>query len=373
MKKKRILRICCFSCIFLLLIGGIGKFFHVNNLGDGIRLKGFYMEPEDSLDVVMIGASETYTSIAPGILWKDYGFTSYLYSVAGCPISLVKSQIIEVRKRQNPKVIVVEINGAVPGDGAYQTRESGLRGYLDNIPWSENKIQTIQEVVPESERNTYYFPFLKYHSNWKNIRGCIANAYLRGKMNLNGGSKLKGYQTFSLKKRGRKLVDVTGDTSTAPLTKEGEYYLRDLLDYLKEEQIDNVLFVRIPHRVTEKNYGDYQRSNRAGQIIKEYGFPFVNYEYERDVIGLNMKKDFYNDHHMNYYGQKKFTKYFGRYMTQHYDLGNIPHSKEVTEKWDEAARETDECLEYVKELLKKKRPHAVNEGWRESKRLGLKE
>ena len=373
MKKKRIRKLCCFGLVFLLLLGGIGKFLHVNSVSDGIRLKGFYMEPKNSLDVVTIGASETYTSIAPGILWRDFGFTSYLYSVSGCPISMVKSQVKEVRKYQNPKVIVIEINGAVPRYESYQTRESGLRGYLDNIPWSENKIQTIREVVPKEEQSSYFFPFLKYHSNWKNIGSCVANMYLRAKMNLEGSSRLKGYQTFSRSMKGKSLVDITGDTSTSPLTKSGEYYLRDLLDYLKEEKIENVLFVRIPHRVTQKTYGDYQRTNRAGEIIHEYGYPFVNFEYSRDEIGLNMKKDFYNDHHMNQYGQAKFTRYFGEYLIRHYNLKNIPYSEDLAESWDKAAKETEECIAYSKKLIKKKKYKTINEGWRESSELNLGE
>ena len=265
MKKKRIIKLCCFGLVFILLLGVISRFLQVNSLADAVRVKGFYMEPENSLDMVTIGASETYTSIAPGILWKEYGFTSYNYSIAGCPVSMVKSQVREVLAHQKPKVLVIEVNGAVPENGAYQTQDKRLRKYIDNMPWSENKIETIKEVVPEEEQESYFFPFLKYHSNWKNLQICGANLYLQAKMILNGGSRLKGFQTVSQKAEIKKeLVDITNAHSTAPLAKEAEYYLRDLLQYLKDEKIDNVIFVRIPHRVTEKTYGDYQRSNRAG-------------------------------------------------------------------------------------------------------------
>ena len=35
--------------------------------------------------------------------------------------------------------------------------------------------------------------------------------------------------------------------------------------------------------------------------------------------------DFYNNHHLNLYGQKKFTNYFGNYMVEHYDLKDSVH------------------------------------------------
>ncbi|MGN0267791.1 MAG: hypothetical protein ACI4D7_08950 [Lachnospiraceae bacterium] len=323
------------------------------------------MEPENSLDVVVIGASETYTAIAPGMLWEDYGFTSYLYAVSGGPISLVKSQIIEIRKRQDPKLIVVEINGAVPRFDTYQTRESSLRSYIDNIPWSDNKIQTIREVVPKEEQMTYFVPFLKYHSNWKCLDSCFANSFLEAKMRMNGCSLLKGYQTYAKEQKPqKKLVDVENDTSTAALTEPAEYYLRDLLESLKAEKIENVLFVRMPHRVTEKYYGDYQRSNEAGKMIQEYGYSYVSFEPLKEEIGLDMETDFYNDHHMNVYGQEKFTGYFGTYLTEHYDLKGIVHSEEQIKRWNETSQETKECIEYAKQLIERKEPRTVNEGWR---------
>lgn len=372
MKKRTIIKLCCFGLIFTLLLGITSQFLQVNSLADGIRVKGFYMEPENSLDMVTIGASETYTSIAPGILWKEYGFTSYNYSVAGCPVSVVKSQVKEVLSRQKPKVLVIEVNGAVPENGAYQTQDKRLRKYIDNMPWSENKIETIKEVVPEEEQEYYFFPFLKYHSNWKNLHRCAANLYFQAKMMLNGGSRLKGFQTVSKKAEIKKeLVDITNDHSTTPLAKEAEYYLRDLLQYLKDEHIENVVFIRIPHRITEKGYGDFQRSNRVGEIVKEYGFPYVNFEMEREAIALNPEEDFYNDSHMNLYGQEKFTRYLGEYLVTHYDLQHSMHGEETKKAWDESAKETEACRAYGKKKLEEGKKRTINESWRENEKYKL--
>ena len=372
MKKRTIIKLCCFGLIFTLLLGITSQFLQVNSLADGIRVKGFYMEPENSLDMVTIGASETYTSIAPGILWKEYGFTSYNYSVAGCPVSVVKSQVKEVLSRQKPKVLVIEVNGAVPENGAYQTQDKRLRKYIDNMPWSENKIETIKEVVPEEEQEYYFFPFLKYHSNWKNLHRCAANLYFQAKMMLNGGSRLKGFQTVSkMAEIKKELVDITNDHSTTPLAKEAEYYLRDLLQYLKDEHIENVVFIRIPHRITEKGYGDFQRSNRVGEIVKEYGFPYVNFEMEREAIALNPEEDFYNDSHMNLYGQEKFTRYLGEYLVTHYDLQHSMHGEETKKAWDESAKETEACRAYGKKKLEEGKKRTINESWRENEKYKL--
>ncbi len=373
MTKRRIKNLCRFGVILALILILLSNFLMVGNLLDGIRIRGFYMEPKNSLDVVTLGASETYTSISPGLLWKDYGFTSYNYSIAGNPISLMKTQIKEVLKHQNPRIIVIEVNGAVPHLKDYQLNDNKMHSYLDNIPWSENKVEAINELVAKKEQYSYYLPFMKYHSNWKNLDQCVANLYLRVQMQLAGGTKLKGFQTIS-KYNDNKLLckDILGDTSKSKLTPSGEYYLRDLLSYLREQNINNVLFIRIPHRVTTKTYGDYKRSNHAGEIIKEYGYDFVNFEQQREFMNLDNENDFYNDSHMNINGQKKFTDYFGKYLTRRYHLNTIEHSEEIVKRWNDAANETMEALNYTESLMKENKARAINEGWRAVRRFNIK-
>ena len=40
-------------------------------------IEGFYKEPKDSIDVMMIGASEVYADYSATEAWKNYGYTSY--------------------------------------------------------------------------------------------------------------------------------------------------------------------------------------------------------------------------------------------------------------------------------------------------------
>ena len=81
--------------------------------------------------------------------------------MAGSPISIVKSQIKEILANQHPKVIVIEINGTLQDDDEYQINEKRLRKYIDNIPWSVNKINTIMEIVPGDQQTEYFIPLFK--------------------------------------------------------------------------------------------------------------------------------------------------------------------------------------------------------------------
>ena len=40
-------------------------------------IEGFYKEPKNTIDVMMIGASEVYADYSATEAWKNYGYTSY--------------------------------------------------------------------------------------------------------------------------------------------------------------------------------------------------------------------------------------------------------------------------------------------------------
>lgn len=377
MRKKHLLKVGCFVCLLCMMLGFLAKFLQVNNFYDQVRIKGFYMEPEDSLDVVFIGASEAYNAFSPGMAWEQYGFTSYVYATSGAPISLVKSQLIEVQKTQSPKLIVIEINGALYGKDEYQTRESALRSYIDNIPWSENKVDTIRHVVPKEEQQSYFVPFLKYHSNWKRIDTCARNLATAFSMWREGCSLLKGQKTITTRcfrddvvnkkekiRLENSLIDVTGDVSEKDLSPQAEECLRDLLTFCQREGMDNVLFIRAPHQLQEKNYASFQRANRAGKIIEEYGFPFLNLEYEKDAIGLDVYEDFYDKDHLNIYGNEKFTRYFGAYLMENYgELSQVRHDQDTKQRWDETARKAEAFAAEAKRLTAAGKPRELSEEW----------
>lgn len=60
-KTRTALRAVIFVLIVVLGIGLISPAFVVNNEWDMRHVHGFFLEPEGSLDVVLIGASQLYT------------------------------------------------------------------------------------------------------------------------------------------------------------------------------------------------------------------------------------------------------------------------------------------------------------------------
>ena len=100
MKKKnvsRTIKILSFALAAFLIM----TVTQVRGDHNKIRLDGFYMEEKNSLDVVLLGASEVYTAFSSSLAYDEYGFTSYPYAIEANFIDLF--DMIMNRKRNTNK------------------------------------------------------------------------------------------------------------------------------------------------------------------------------------------------------------------------------------------------------------------------------
>ena len=137
------------------------------------HVHGFFLEPEDSLDVVLIGASQLYTGYSAPLAWRDYGFTSYPLAVSNIPARLYGSLLTEAGTAST-QLIAVAIDGFLNDENPESSRPTSASGF-DNIPWSRNRIETIRTCVRilRSCRPSFYFNIAKYHANWYQVgNGC---------------------------------------------------------------------------------------------------------------------------------------------------------------------------------------------------------
>lgn len=320
-----------------------------------MRFNGFYLEDEKSLDVVLIGASEVYADYSPDLAYEKYGFTSYDFCIASSPLTVYKTEIQEIMRTQKPKLIVIEINGALYSDDENSNKEANIRNVLDNIPFNDNRDEFIKRYVPKNNRLEYYFPIIKYHSAWNDYPQ--AGMYVIGmaKQAQRGYTYLKGFKTITdvYKPNTKTYNDVlANDNKTASLTSRSEQELRELAKYCKDEGI-NVLFARFPHVVHKNGYARFKRANQAEKIINEYGFDFLNFEKYNQQIGLDLNNDFYNVDHMNIYGAEKFTDYFAGVLSKNYGITPTEGmTDEQKEKWKSCVEYNHTFIDYCDSLIK---------------------
>ncbi|WP_293974168.1 hypothetical protein [uncultured Ruminococcus sp.] len=347
MKKKyvsRTIKILSFALAAFLIM----TVTQVRGDHNKIRLDGFYMEEKNSLDVVLLGASEVYTAFSSALAYDEYGFTSYPYAIEANYIDLFESQIKEIRNNQTPKVLLIEMNGALY-DNKMKDKDAKLRRFTDSMPFSQNKIDTVNQFGDKDEKLSYYFPWIMYHGSKSAIGRFPDNIALH----LRGNSALKGVSGKSKSVFKGKIIDVEGDTSKKDLPAETEEKLRSFLQYCKDNKLENVVFAKFPHRITKKKfYKRFQMGNTMGEIIKEYGFDYLDFENNCKDVGLDYKEDFYNDDHMNIYGQQKFTKYLGKILVDKYGVEKSKLSEENKARWDASAEYIQLYYEYFEKCHK---------------------
>ena len=359
MKKKlyitRAVKITCFLLAVIISLSLLQTYFLRRLDHNSIRLNGYYHEKEESLDVVLLGASEIYTSFSAGLAYNKYGFTSYPFATESITAAGTITALKEIVRTQNPKLILIEPNAFLYSNTKNEEKEPHIRKLIDNIPLNSNKIEYINNNVEPDEKLEYYMPLIKYHRMWRDYPEPARRVVSTILQDIRGRSILKGYRTTTdiynsdVKKINKRIGSETG---VLPLNQELERKLRELLTYCVEQDL-NVVFVRMPHMVYNKTYDRVKRSNRAEQIVKGYGFDYLNLERSWDKIGIDIKTDYYNLDHLNIYGTVKMTNYLGNIIQNDYGIGKSELSDSQKENWESAAKSFNQLYRYCDELIKK--------------------
>ena len=110
----------------------------------------------NSIDVLMIGASELYTGFSSPLAWKKYGFTSYALSYSGAQGSLYKTMLTQALDTQNPKLVVFEVGGFLYYEN-YLKNHKKMHIWFDNVPDGETKLETLEQMIPAEKQNEYKY------------------------------------------------------------------------------------------------------------------------------------------------------------------------------------------------------------------------
>ncbi len=329
------------------------------------RIRGFYLEDENSLDVVIVGSSEVYCDYSAALAYEECGFTSYPYSTESNTALNYKAIIEEIKRTQNPQLIVIEINGAIYGD-ANLVKDVNLRRVSDNMPLNENKIELVEKNAT-SDKIEYYVPFLKYHSSWDNLNNSFWWSLELIKDQVRGYNYLKGIKNRSVIYHPKSKVYRTDEIQSRKMAlfNKADVAFREFLEYLQGSGFtdDQILFVRFPHVVTTDNVSRYYRGNTVGDIVREYGFSYISFDSDNPDIGIDTSHDFYNQEHMNIYGQQKFTKYFAKYLQEVYKIKPAKLTEKQKEVWDKTIPYYDAYIKYSDQLINKGEDVQVGENY----------
>ena len=312
------------------------KFMCIPFSSDEIRIINFHKEPENSIDVLLVGSSASFSDFSSVYAYDRFGYTSFPYAIGGATCTMWKPAVKDALATQKPKLIVVDVFGGGYDRELIDTRSNQLSIVLSHTAWSREKVETAREesaLVEQSSTLGFLFPFIKYHNN---VPACIPSLPDRLRLELSGPSPLKGDFTKTMLRYLRKVDTSSFTDESVPVDEKTEAIITDFIDYCRSENID-VLFVKYPSVLTDYNTDELEvnlRANRVLEIAEENGCRSLNMQKLFHEIGLVEQEDFYNHGHTNIRGQKKVTEYLGRYIQDEMGIGPSELSDSVKEEWD---------------------------------------
>ena len=311
---KKLKRVILFLLVFAVLLWACsaGIQIIVRNVSGSVsgRSRVFASvsaEKKNTIDVLVAGDSESYTSVSPMDLWDRAGIAAYDCGQPGQRIQETYYILKTAFRTQSPKLVLFETNTMFRDPG-----------FLKNVQLSL------------TEPLAYHFPVIKYHNAWK--------ALFDGP----GGPK-KSYKGFEIRD---KVVSYEGDEEYMKETKDKAQIpevVRVYMEKIKrlcEKNGADLLLVSAP---SPKNY-NYKKHNSLEEYARENNLPYVDLNMKFRDIGIDWKLDSYDrGDHLNISGARKVTAYIGQYLADNYDLPDR-RNDDGWREWDNLARE------YLEEL-----------------------
>lgn len=263
------------------------------------KLNEFYSMEEDSLEYLCIGSSHMYCTVNPLEVWKDSGIPGFVLATQQQPLTASYYYIKEALKTQSPKVVFVEafmINKDIDDSAVFYDA-------IDPLKFSINKLQLINNLVPQENRPNYYFNILKYHTRWKDIGlGDIKAAFVEPK------DFYKGFVALDGTYQGTNYIPDYSSVQAANLTDESLEILAKIKDLIQSSGAKMVLLI------APNNDAFSATAKAATAWAQDNNVDVLDYSLLLDQIGVDPSCDYYDGGHLDISGAQKVSLHFSNYL-----------------------------------------------------------
>ena len=276
------------------------------------KAEGILSEKENTLDVVAIGDSETFTSIIPLQLWNNYGFTSYVCGTPSQYLDVSYNYLLRILEHQNPKIVILETNTI-----------------YRKITFDKFIYKLLMKTVP----------ILDKHDNWKML--------YNNKKLVNQSDGYKGFNFSIIEEKPKVSLDYMKESNILDnISLFNEMYL-DLIKEVCEEKNIKLILVSTPSVIN----WNIKKHNGVKKYAKENNLDYIDLNLIKKV-NINWDKDTRDKgDHLNYYGAVKVTNYLGEYLNNL----NILEDHRGEEGYNSWNKMTEDFYYTVQDLIKKKK------------------
>ena len=339
---KKILKGIAFLLLLSMALTALTLIYHPKwyNYQDKGQPAGFYQEPKNTIDVLLLGSCNMYSSFSPVLMYERDGITSYNFSCPDQEMSTTYYFIKDALTRQKPKVVVVEALFLMQ-ETHTGNREKYNRFALDYMPLSLNKIALAWQtagsesaMMPKYDSTapgramtfaSYIFPLLRYHNRTdltnEDVSYFAENefySYYKGGVPLFSYTRNDGNRAFAV--FNEKTISETAKT----------YFPK-----IKELCDKNGIQLVVAKSPNYARWGhDESYTTVAREYVESFGIPFV--DMHAPQYNNFEDYDYGIDINLNVYGMRKFTYTLADYLIENYNLQPTPLSEENTAKWEES-------------------------------------
>ena len=349
---KTILKVIIFLIIGILLFGILNMIFVPKWIGEidpaTPRVKGFYEEPRDTIDVLFMGNSDVGRGISPITLWQEYGITSYNYGTSNQTMSLSYYCLKEVLQYQNIKTLVLDMDGAFVEKNA---PEGEYRKLFDNMKWGKVKAEAIQDKnlkIKNKKKLSYLFPILRFHSRWNELKKedfRITKKYYHS-TSYKGMAMSNKVDPYN---EGYSYMQDNG--KIAKISEENRMYLQKIVELCKQENVQ-LLLISLPSASSWSS----DKSKATTDFAKENQLQFIDMNYTIEGLDFNWKTDTADGgNHLNISGAEKVSRYLGKILKETYHTADHRNEEEYKENWNEEAKRYERNKQRLIDNMKNKK------------------
>lgn len=292
--RHNLIKMIAFVMVFVVIVGVLGVAFtpKKSDPGSGItnsNARGFYGEPKNSIDVLILGDSNAYSACSPMYIWNKYGIPTYVAAEGFQNVTGASNLLDEVLTCQKPKLVVFDVNMLWTGKTTLKKVENNLK----NMAYK-------------------YLPLAQYHNRWKS-------------MDVKEMFEAKDY-TYRSASRGQYLsMEVKPFTGQSKMVKTDVVedipeVSRVLLDKLISKCNENGIKMMFMETPTAKSW-NYARHNAMVKYAKQKKIDFVDMNTLEGKYAIDWCTDTRDGgRHLNCEGAEKVSAYLGKYISEHYSF-----------------------------------------------------
>ncbi len=273
-------------------------------------IMNLYEQPENTVDVLVLGTSLGYAGINTNVLWEEYGIAAYDLCGAEQPFWVSRFYLEEALKTQSPKLIILDAKASTYKQ-EYSKRGRTILSTF-GIRDLDVRMRAIKACVGEEDFLDFAIAWPQIHANYKDV---TPEHFRYPPTNGGRGPNWKGYiESTPTEKHTQPIIEWTGDRF--PMQAREQQYLEELLAIAREADIP-VLVTGIPN---PDYIHDHLYYAELFVVAQNDGVRIINYNDPEERLRLDYASDFSDWQHLNVKGSVKFSRRLGKDLMKYYDL-----------------------------------------------------